>query len=854
MQKNFIRSYDDYNIQFLVIYFLIGICLFQVIYHFNVKLFNLLLLVLLINISLILLNYFINSTKILPYLFNGKSILLNICSLFLGLFWINIQAYNFKKNSHLWELTENKPIIIHATVLNVIYRHKNNTNQIVELDLLVNKIINNFALTNLINPKHFININNFLINNKIRLTWKTNKIILPGNIWQLSVRFKKPRNFSTLGNLDLEKQLFMQRIKLIGVVANNNTASNKSINNKLISNTPLSFVHTCWINKIRRILFNKLLIDMQNWKLKHPGIILGFLLSNKENILFNEKTIFQTTGTSHLLCISGLHLGTLASFIFIITQWLWKKLSNRYLLEKFPAVIVASIFSLLITTIYAILAGLNPPTLRALIMLSGYLGGIITRNSLEVDLIYFLSIFLILLLDPFVILNNSFWLSYIAVGILIFTSKFNLLSATENHKKSLLFIKILNLFRNNWIMFVGLLPINMLLFNKIYLIAYLANFIAIPWFNFFILPWSIIGLFISIFNLNLAKYLLIFADFNLYILLNILAKLAKFKNAYLSLGIIDIPMFCLSFLGSLLLILPKGLRNTYISIICFLPVFFKYKSSPKYADAWISILDVGQGLGVVIQLQNNIILYDTGPNNLAIANYLESLNLNHLNQVIISHPDLDHIGGLKQIANKYIIDTFITNINGYKIADLRSKLCQADIGWELDGVKFKFLNAKLLEKNNEFNFNLKSNYKNPKKSHKNPTNNNDNSCILQMSTNGYKVLFTGDISAKTEKLLINKYQQELTADLLIVPHHGSITSSSKEFIKLVNPKYAIISAGYMNRYAHPHTKILNRYKNYNIKILNTIEHGSIDFKLFNQANNFIQYSCYRQTNWNFWNY
>ena len=832
MQQNFIRSYDYCNIQFLVIYFLIGICLFQVIYYFNIKLFNLLFLILLINISLILLNYFINSTKILLYLFGNKSILINTFSLFLGLFWINLQVYNFTKDSNLSGLIEGKSIIIQATVLNVIYRYKNNANnanQVIELDLLVNKIINNFDLKNSINPKHFINIYKFLINNKIRLTWKTNKIILPGNVWQLSVRLKKPRNFSTLGNLDLEKQLFMQRIKLIGVVTNNN-----AISNKLISNTTNFFIYACWINKIRRTLFNKLLINMQNWKLHHPGIILGFLLSNKENILFNEKTIFQTTGTSHLLCISGLHLGTLASFIFIITQWLWKKLSNRYLLEKFPAVIVAATCSLLIATIYAILAGLNPPTLRALIMLSGYLGGIISRNLIKIDLIYFLSIFLILILDPFVVLNNSFWLSYIAVGILIFTAKFNLLTTTENHKKSLLFIKTLNLLKNNWIMFVGLLPINMLLFNKIYLIAYLANFIAIPWFNFLILPWSIIGLFISMFSLNLAKHLLIFADFNLYILLNILAKLAKFKNAYLSLGKIDITVFCLSFLGSLLLILPKGLRNTYISIICFLPIFFKYKSLPKYADAWISILDVGQGLAVVIQLQNNIILYDTGPNNSAIANYLESLNLNHLNQVIISHPDLDHIGGLKQIANKYIIDNFITNINEYKIADLSSKKCQADIAWELDGIKFKFLSTianKFSEKNN-----------------------NDNSCILQMSTHGYKVLFTGDISTKAEKLLINKYQKELTADLLIVPHHGSISSSSEEFIKLVNPKYAIISAGYMNRYTHPHTKVLNRYKNYNIKILNTIEHGSIDFKLFNKKNNFIQYSCYRQTNWNFWNY
>lgn len=134
-----------------------------------------------------------------------------------------------------------------------------------------------------------------------------------------------------------------------------------------------------------------------------------------------------------------------------------------------------------------------------------------------------------------------------------------------------------------------------------------------------------------------------------------------------------------------------------------------------------------------------------------------------------------------------------------------------------------------------------------------------------MSGNTYKVLFTGDISYKIEKLLINKYKNNLKSDILIVPHHGSITSSSEEFIGVVNPQYAIISAGYMNRYNHPHQKILHRYTNLGIKILNTITNGSINFKLFGNFKqgslkhatkvfDIIQYDYYRINTSDFWIY
>lgn len=808
-----------FNIKNFASCFLVGICLLQKLYYYKSQLFITLVFFLFFYCYLF---YKCNKFKrLLLWL------ILNLFSVGIGFTWMWFHVYTFKKHSCLSCMVEGKQILVQGKVLAVNSSEQQYFKKIVrylEFDLEIYKII--IAKS----PKN--------ISHKVRLKWiNSNNNLVPGDIWQLYVKLKKPRNFSTNGGFDLEKYLFAQRIHMIGKVIN-------SSNNILIVSNQFS----CIINKIRYFIVNKINIAEQSWNLSKKGIILALGLGINNAISSKDKIIFQNTGTAHLLAISGLHIGFVTGLIFLIINFLWKKLANTQLLEKLPAPIVGAIASIISAGIYASLAGFSISTVRALIMTNIYFGGIILRKIITTKQIYFLAMIFILFLDPFVSLSMSFWLSFLAVGILLYSYK-ELSNIVNNDKKKIIFKTIFNLAKTNWLMLIGLLPINGLLFGKISLISYVANFVAVPWVNFLVLPWILIGILFFCFNIALSKYFFIFADVNLILLLKILNCLSSIPYATIELANPKLPVFLISCIGSILLLVPKGLFNKYLAVICFLPIFLSKKSFPQYGDAFVSVLDVGQGLATIIQLKNHILLYDAGPNNKVVLNYLKSLNNTNIDQAIISHTDQDHIGGLEDLVSKQIVKNFSTNIDAYQVLNLTAKLCQSDYSWQLDGVDFKFLYPDRINYSENNNFNI--------------LNKNDNSCVLHMRTNKHTMLFTGDISQKLEKLLVAKYSDQLKSDVLLIPHHGSLSSSSEQFIQAVSPKYAVVSAGYMNMYGHPRQEVLAKYLTKNILILNTIEHGAIDLKFksklikSNQTEDLggtIEYNCYRIANRNFWNY
>ena len=824
-----IRQPINFNIQFFASFFLFGICLLQMFYYYKSYLLLILILLLLFCYCLYL-HYKFNQFKhLLLWL------ALNLFSVGLGFSWMWLHVDLFKKNSWLSCLVEGKPMLVQGKIIDVSYPIQSSldaelpssikSGKSVEFDVKIYKLIS--STTN----DMFNGIPN-AINNKVRLKWiNAHNNILPGDDWQLYLKLKKPRNFSTYGSFDLEKHLFVQRIEMVGKVIN-------SSKNLLINSNKTN----CSINKIRNFIANKINIAATKWHLSKKGIILALGLGTKYDISQTDITIFQDTGTAHLLAISGLHIGFIANLMFLLISFLWKKLTSKQLLEKLPAPIVGSIGSILSAIIYANLAGLSVATKRALMMTCLYFAGIIWCKIINIKQVYFLAIIVILILDPFASLSSSFWLSFWAVGILIYNFK-NVPNIVIHNKPRIIFIKIFNLIKTNWIMLVGLLPINGLFFGKICLISCLANFIAIPWVNFLILPWILVGLLLyGIFNITFSKCFFIFADVNLNLLLSILKKLPLIPYATIEIATPNMSSFLISCVGSLWLLTPKGLLNKYLALICFLPLFFSKKSFPQYGDAFVSILDVGQGLATVIQLKDHILLYDTGPPNKVAINYLKSLNHTKIEQAIISHTDLDHIGGLEELIKQQMVKNFSTSVN-YKIVNLSASLCQSNYIWHLDGVEFEFLYPE------QFGNNI------------NILNKNDNSCVLQMRTNKHRVLFTGDISQKLEKFLVQKYSHKLKSDVLLIPHHGSHGSSSEQFIGAVNPNYAVVSAGYMNIYGHPRREVLDKYLAKKIKILNTIEHGTIDFKLktiksieSKPESGTIEYNCYRMTNRKFWNY
>ena len=248
-----------------------------------------------------------------------------------------------------------------------------------------------------------------------------------------------------------------------------------------------------------------------------------------------------------------------------------------------------------------------------------------------------------------------------------------------------------------------------------------------------------------------------------------------------------------------------------------MPLFFARVNLIPVGQAEFTLLDVGQGLSAVVRTRNHVLVYDTGAklrNNfdlgsMVVAPYLQTMGVKAIDTLMISHADNDHIGGaislMSKLPTKELLISDLSELYTYN-----PKLCIADRQWQWDGVWFKVLHP---------GYETISSKR------------NDRSCVLMVQAGKQKVLLTGDIESKSEKHLVATYGKELQADLLLVPHHGSKTSSSVEFIQQVQPKYALIPVGYKNQYGHPAQQITQRYLELQIPSLRTDLDGALSFVL-----------------------
>ena len=273
-----------------------------------------------------------------------------------------------------------------------------------------------------------------------------------------------------------------------------------------------------------------------------------------------------------------------------------------------------------------------------------------------------------------------------------------------------------------------------------------------------------------------------------------------------------------SSIGSLILLLPRGFPARWVGLIWLLPLMLTFATKPNSNSFWLTILDVGQGLAIVVETRHHVLVYDTGPKFSANFNagdavlipFLRQRGIHHINRVIISHGDLDHRGGLSALAKQFAITNLLTSEP--KKINSQSNLCLAGQHWQWDGVKFEVLY--------------------PNKEQLSSSLVNDGSCVLRISVGQHHVLLTGDIEKAAEQYLVKHRASQLTADILIVPHHGSRTSSTLAFIQAVNPEYAIFSTGYYNRFRFPTSSVVQRYHQHGITTFNTAETGAITFKIY----------------------
>lgn len=780
--------------------FLLGICSFE---FFVAKLTFTISLMLIIAIICI-------------YLKIRWKILLLILWALIGILWIHILVEK-NKNKFWPKQLEGKLVQVEGVFVDKSLDAKERSKEIYYF--IVNKVQYNDIFYNKLKLKVKLYSTNF--NNEFEI----------GDVWRLNVKLKRPRNFFNPNFYDIEKQYYIEKIKAIGYI----NTKKRNIFLKREKYSKLLNIFRDYIKKtLKSVIKNKELL----------GLVLAVVLADKSLLSFEFVELCKKTGTSHLLVVSGLHVGFVFAVGFIISVFLWKVFYKNI---NIPKKIFASTGGILFSASYVLLAGFKVSCVRALLMvIMGSLGVILRRNFSNLNILFW-ALFVILLLNPFVVLHSGFWLSFWGVFLLIAFSKTFTFGTCQNN--NYLYNKLKIYMRPHFVIFIGMIIINVYYFGKVSLISPLCNMIAIPLVSFGIIAPSIICTFmalifpkISIIIFNLIDYVYYFFVSFLKVFMLIKTNLFyDYEKIFYFYNVTKLSWF-LAIVGTLLLLLPKKVPGKILAIFCFLGVLFpKTNSKIDYGQVIFTTLDVGQGLANVIETQNHVFLYDLGPKfslnfnagDRIVYPFLCSKNIKIIDKVIVSHPDLDHCGGLDGIVSKINVGNFYTSEPKYFKKNKKVKFlsCYAGKSWDVDGVHFEFFHPSFLLSKNK----------------------NENSCVLSIQTKDKKILLTGDIGVKTENKLCAKYKSKLKADILVASHHGSKHSSSINFIKQVDPEYVIISAGYLNQFGHPSKKILNRYKNLNVKVLSTIDNGAISFKL-DAKNMIVQPKCYKLKALKYWNF
>ncbi|MCV6639239.1 DNA internalization-related competence protein ComEC/Rec2 [Candidatus Albibeggiatoa sp. nov. NOAA] len=713
---------------------------------------------------------------------------------FLWMFW-NAQAILAQQ---LPKEIEGQKITIQGRIVSIPTQNKFNT----QFDL---------------HASHFVYQDQFYpFHSKVRLKWyvKDNQIlsVAPDQLWQFTVKLKRPHGTVNFTGFDYAKYLFSQRIIAIGNI-------NRTEKPIWLDSSRDYHPQTIRYQLIQHI--KNLVIDLPN-----AGIILAMGLGERSLISSQQWNLFRQTGTSHLVAISGLHVSSIALVTFFISRRLWSHLGNVAL--WLPSIYFATIVTLLAVSFYVFLAGFSISAQRAFMMILGFLMPNLLDRHLSVSHRISLALAFVLLYDPLSTLSAGFWLSFILVSTLVYFSQFIHLSpirrkwyqASGIHLRTW-FVQLILL---QAILSLVAFPLSYYFFQTpVILSPILCNLLLIPLTSFIILPAIFFSILLSIFSTWLALPVFYFISDLLVRLFKTVHFIQGIEQPYSSLlhtlaTNLNLFTISLTLFSLFTLFAPRGFHIRWLGLIGLLPLFFTI-STPKtiqHGEFAFTVLDVGQSLATVIRTQNHQLMYDAASQWMSksvIVPHLKTQQFRHLDLLIASHGDSDHIGGVNVIVQNIPIQQILTGateigrIQDFLKVPLQQQvpiaLCKAGQQWQWDGVYFEILHPT-----------------------RNYRNRNDRSCVLKITGKNHSMLLAGDISSQVELSLLSK---NLQADVLIAPHHGSKTSSSTPFIRVVNPKVVIFSTRYLNHFRHPHPDIVRRYQRFNIQTLNTAETGAIHF-------------------------
>ena len=677
-----------------------------------------------------------------------------------------------------------------------------------------------------------------------------------GERWQMTVRLKAPHGNSNPHGFDYELWLWEQGIQATGYVR---AGPRDALPTRLSG----SWQHP--VERARQAAREAIFERVENRQL--AGVIAALVVGDQNAIERADWDVFRATGVAHLMSISGLHITMFAWLAALLFSRLWRT-SARFtprLCLAWPASSAGAAAGLLLAAAYALFSGWGVPAQRTIWMLATVVLLRLSGRQWPWPQVWLLAMAVVVALDPWALMQAGFWLSFVAVGVLFAAGqpateaigpdplamnsgaasagndwargRFGLKLAVLTHllpqaaRKALSGLAAVT--REQWIVTLALTPLSLLLFNQVSVVGLLANAVAIPWVTLVVTPLAMLGL--------AWAPLWDGAAWAIGGLAVMLQWLASWPFASVSVAAAPLWAAVAGVLGGGLIALRLPWHWRLLGVPLLLPVLLWQPSPVALGEFELLAADIGQGNAVIVRTASHALLYDTGPRfsresdagHRVLVPLLRALG-EKLDMLILSHRDTDHTGGAPAILAMQPQAALLASIeDGHELHALRKATrCVAGQRWVWDAVTFEVLHPSAAD------------YDAPNKS-------NAMSCVLRIASASHTALLVGDIEAPQElRLATGEAATGLKADFLLVPHHGSKTSSSAQFLDAVRPRVALAQAGYRNRFGHPVASVAARYEERGIPLIRSAQCGAALWRSLEPD----QISCQRQRGQRYWHH
>ena len=628
----------------------------------------------------------------------------------------------------------------------------------------------------------------------------------PGQRWQMTVRLKAPHGNSNPHGFDYELWLWEQGLQATGYVRAGR------------HDPPARLLGATWQHPVERA--RQTVRDAIFERITEPklaGVLAALVVGDQAAIERADWDIFRATGVAHLMSISGLHVTMFAWAAGLCVGWLWRRSVRLCLWLAAPEAALG--VGVMLAGGYALFSGWGLPAQRTVCMLATVALLCQSGRVWPWPQVWLLAMAVVVAMDPWALLQAGFWLSFVAVGVLFASDDGKQPAAPvaapqaapsrRERLQAWLVTHGASALREQWVVTLALTPLGLLLFQQVSLVGLLANAVAIPWVTAVLTPLAMLGVF-----WHAAWDAAALAAQGLGWFLGLLAALPM---ASVSVAAPAVWAGIFGVLGGLLLAmkLPWGLRAAGLPLL--LPALLWQAPRPPAGEFELLAADIGQGNAVLVRTAGHALLYDSGPRfsresdagHRTIVPLLRALD-EHLDVLMLSHRDSDHTGGARAVLQMQPQARLISSLEDrHELLSLsHATRCQAGQRWEWDGVLFQVLHP------------LAEDYLQLARP-------NAMSCVLRVSSaqGRASALLVGDIELPQEAALLAR-QAPLAADVLLVPHHGSKTSSGAAFLDQVRPGLGLVQAGYRNRFGHPAPPVSQRYEALGVRLVDSPRCGA----------------------------